>query len=196
VELARALGQKLGIRTEIVTLGFDELIDAVAAHRVDAAISALPVMPERTQEVRFSDAYAQAGVVLAVRQGDPAQGPADLAGRKVAVEWGSAGDAEARRLKEAAETPFILAPFDTVTAALDALANGETDAAIVDAISLKLHARAAELAQAGAPLASDPYVAVVPADAPDLLDAVNAALRTLERDGTLDGLRAQWLRPR
>ena len=68
-DLARALGGQLKIRTEIVSLGFDELIDAVAAHRIDAAISALPVLPERTQDVRFSDAYVQAGVVLAVPKG-------------------------------------------------------------------------------------------------------------------------------
>ncbi len=68
-DLAAALGGELGIKTEIVSLGFDELIDAVAAHRIDAAISALPVLPERTQDVRFSAPYVQAGVVLAVPQG-------------------------------------------------------------------------------------------------------------------------------
>ncbi len=90
-DLARALGGRLGIRTQITSLGFDELIDAVAAHRVDAAISALPVIPERTQGVRFSDPYVQAGVVLAARRDSGIAGPGDLAGRRVAVEWGSQG---------------------------------------------------------------------------------------------------------
>lgn len=195
VDLANAVGAALGIRTELVTLGFDELIDAVAHHRVDAAISALPILPERTKEVRFSDPYAQAGVVLAARAGSPIRAPADLAGLTVAVEWGSQGDAEARRLNEAATTKFTLKPYDTVTASLDALAAGEVDAAIVDAISLALHPRAADLTAVGAPLISDPYVIVVPADAPDLLDAVNRALRELESSGALDTLREKWLRP-
>ena len=81
VDLAQALGQRLGIRTEIVTLGFDELIDAVAAHRVDAAISALPIQPERTQEVHFSEPYVQAGVVLAARAGAGPAAVDDLAGK-------------------------------------------------------------------------------------------------------------------
>jgi polar amino acid transport system substrate-binding protein len=197
VDLARALGEELGIRTELVTLGFDELIDAVAAHRIDAAISALPIMPERTQDVRFSDPYAQAGVVLAAREGSGLRGPADLGGLSVAVEWGSQGDAEARRLNADAEagTLFALKPYDTVTAALDALAAGEVDAAVVDAISLAMHPRAAELTAVGEPLVSDPYVVVVAADAPDLLDAVNEALRRLEGDGRLEALRTRWLRP-
>jgi polar amino acid transport system substrate-binding protein len=194
-ELARALGGQLKIRTEITSLGFDELIDAVAAHRIDAAISALPVIPERTQDVRFSDPYVQAGVVLAVPKGSAMRGTADLAGRRVAVEWGSQGDAEARRLLAADKVQFELLPRETVTAALDATVAGEADAAIVDAISLALYGKSDRLSPVGEPLLSDPYVVVVAHDAPDLVAAINEALRTLESDGTLRSLREHWLRP-
>ncbi len=194
-DLARALGGELKIKTEITSLGFDELIDAVAAHRIDAAISALPVIPERTQDVRFSDPYVQAGVVLVVPKGSAIRGITDLAGRRVAVEWGSQGDAEARRLLSADKLQFQLLPKDTVTAALDATVAGEAEAAIVDAISLALYSQAAQLSPVGEPLLSDPYVVVVAHDAPDLLTAVNQALRTLESDGTLNALRERWLRP-
>jgi polar amino acid transport system substrate-binding protein len=197
-DLARALGGQLKIKTEIVSLGFDELIDAVAAQRIDAAISALPYIPERTQDVRFSDPYVQAGVMLAVRKESTIRSTADLAERRVAVEWGSQGDAEARKLLAGDEPGsvhlFELLPKDTVTAALDALAAGEADAAIVDAISLALYPQSQRLTTVGEPLLSDPYVVVVPYDAPDLLGAVNDALRRLESDGTLSGLRARWLR--
>lgn len=195
VDLAHAISDHWGIKTEIVSLGFDELLDAVAAHRVDAAISAMPIQPERTEEVRFSDPYVQAGVVLAVTMGSALAGPADLGGRRVAVEWGSQGEAAARRLRDDAETMFELLPRETVTLALDALVAGEADAAIVDAISLATHAQAARLVAVGAPLVSDPYIVAIPADAPDLLRAVNDALRALETDGTLDIIRARWLRP-
>lgn len=199
-DLARALGDQLGIKTEIASLGFDELLDAVAAHRIDAAISALPVIPERTREVRFSAPYVQAGVVLAARVGSSLTGIADLAGpagasRTIAVEWGSQGDAEARRLLAEGALAFELLPRESVTTALDAVAAGEVDAAIVDTISLALHPAAAQLAAIGAPLVSDPYVVVVAADAPDLLRAVDDGLAALESDGTLEQLRQRWLRP-
>ncbi len=90
---------------------------------------------------------------------------------------------------------FELAPSDTVTDALDATVGGEADAAIVDAISLALHPRTAELRTVGEPLLSDPYVVVVAYDSPDLLRAVNQALAALESDGRLEALRKQWLRP-
>jgi ABC-type amino acid transport substrate-binding protein len=145
--------------------------------------------------VRFSDSYVEAGIVLAVPQRSPIAGTADLAGKRVAVEWGSQGDAEARRLMAGGKLSFHLAPEDTVTAALDALAAGEANAAIVDAISLALYPKGGALKAAGPPLVSDPYVVVVSYDAPDLMKAVNASLRGLESDGTLDGLRKRWLRP-
>ncbi|MGE5602887.1 MAG: ABC transporter substrate-binding protein [Nitrososphaerales archaeon] len=193
-DLAAALGLQLKIKTEIVSLGFDELIDAVAAHRIDAAISALPVIPERTQDVRFSDPYVQAGVVLAVPTGSAIRGTADLAGRRVAVEWGSQGDAEARRLLAAGKSQFELLPKETVAAALDATVAGKADAAVVDAISLALYGQSGQLSTVGEPLFSDPYVVVVAHDAPDLLSAINESLRTLETDGTLTSLRGRWLR--
>ncbi|MEJ5197926.1 MAG: transporter substrate-binding domain-containing protein, partial [Anaerolineae bacterium] len=42
VDLAQAIAGRWGVRVEFVGIGFDQLLDAVAAHRVDSAISALP----------------------------------------------------------------------------------------------------------------------------------------------------------
>jgi ABC-type amino acid transport substrate-binding protein len=47
----------------------------------------------------------------------------------------------------------------------------------------------------GPPVFSEPYVIVVPADAPDLLREVNAALAKLAADGALAEIQARWLRP-
>lgn len=193
VDLAEAIAARWGVRTEFVGVGFDELMDAVAARRIDAAVSALPVIEHRTRDVAFSDPYIEAGTVLAVPLTSTLEGPADLAGRRVAVEWGSIGDAEARRL--ARELTGGLTPVvrESVDAALGAVLAGEADAALVDAISLALHPAAGRLRIAGEPLVSDPYVIVLPVGAPELLAEVNAALAALKSDGTLDRIYARWL---
>ncbi len=196
VDLAEAIAARWGVRAEIVSLGFDELMDAVAAHRVDSAISALPVIPYRTQEVWFSPPYVEAGIVLAVPRGSAIRGPADLAGRRVAAEWGSQGDVEARALQTQLEGNLELVLAESSDAALAVVAAGDADAAIVDAISLALARRAgSELVATGEPLRSDPYVVVAPADAPRLRSAVADALAALAADGTLADLRARWLAP-
>ena len=64
VDLANAIASRWGVKVEIVGVGFDELLDAVTAYRVDSAISALPVVEHRTREVAFSAPYVEAGVLL------------------------------------------------------------------------------------------------------------------------------------
>jgi ABC-type amino acid transport substrate-binding protein len=194
-DLAAAIAADWGVRLEIVSLGFDELMDAVAAEQVDTALSALPVVPHRTEELHFSQPYVDAGIVLAARSDGSVRSRSDLSGRRLAAEWGSAGDAEARALQEQLGGAVTLVLRDTMTAALDAVVNGEADAAAVDAITLALYSNRDRLLIDAGYLTREPYVAVVPAHAPDLLAALDASLRRLESNGTLDEIRGRWLRP-
>ena len=193
VDLARAIAAHWGVKVELVSMGFDQLLDAVAAKRIDSAISGMTVVDYRTKDVSFSSPYIEAGLVLAVPHGSAVHGTADLAGRRVAVEWGSEGDGEARTLQKLlADAPPQLVLRESSDEALAAVAAGDADAAIVDAITLALY-RNADLVAVGAPLQSDPYVVVVPARSPQLLQAVNDALSALAADGTLATLKARWL---
>lgn len=193
VDLANAIAAAWGVRVEIVGLGFDELLDAVHAHKVDSALSALPVSPQRTQDVAFSAAYVEAGLLLVTRAGSDVASLDALAGRRVAAEWGGSGDAEARQLARRWDGNLVLVLRAAPAEALDALLAGEADAALVDAISLALHPRGGELVSVGEPVIGDPYVIVVPRDAPDLLREVNAALAALEASGELAEIRGRWL---
>ena len=197
VDLAEAIAAHWGVRVAIGGIGFDQLIDAVAAQQVDSALSALPRFPERAKEVSFSSPYVEAGIVIAVPAGSDIGRADDLSGRKVAAEWGSAGDAEARGLRARLSGGLELVLRESGELALGAVLSGEADAAVVDAISLALFDPAGEqLMSVGPPLRPDPYVAIVPADAPDLLGHVNEALAALETDGVLPALRARWLSPK
>lgn len=194
VDLANAIAGRWGVRVEFVGVGFDELVDAVAARRVDSAISALPVFEHRTQEVAFSAPYVEAGVLLVAPRGSAITKPADLAGRRLAVEWGSTGDAQARALQRELSGNLTLVLRESSDGALQAVLAEEADAAAVDAVSLALFdAGRGDLVAVGEPLVSDPYVIVVPAGAPKLLDAIDEALAALEADGTLAQIRARWL---
>lgn len=195
VDLANAIAAAWGVQAEIVGVGFDELLDAVHAHRVDSALSALPVVPSRTREVSFSAPYVEAGLLLVVPQASALPDIDGLAGQRVAAEWGSRGDAEARALAQRWDSDLTLVLRESTPASLDAVLAGEADAALVDAISLALYPRRAALKIVGPPVVSDPYVIVVPRAAPDLLRAVDEALAALEANGTLAEMRGRWLRP-
>jgi len=194
VDLANVIAARLGVRVEVVGVGFDELIDAVTAHRIDSAISALPVLEQRTREVSFSMPYVEAGILLVALHEKAITKPADLAGRRLAAEWGSAGDAQARALQQELGGNLTLILRESPDLALQAVLTGEADAAAVDAVSLALFTAGKDkLSAIGEPLQSDPYVIVVPANAPKLLGAINGALAALEADGTLAQIRADWL---
>ncbi len=193
VDLARAIAAQWGVEAQIEGLGFDGLVDAVYAGRIDSAISALPYQPERTQDVAFSDAYFEAGLVLVTPAGsDVVASVNDLTGRRLAVEWGSEGDVQARLLRRRFPN-LALAPLDTPQAALLAVAEGQADAALVDHISaLQFTASDQRLSISPQVVVSDPYVIVLPRKAPELQAQVAQALRALQADGTLDALEARW----
>lgn len=196
VDLAEAIAAAWGVRVEIVSIGFDQLVDAVEAKRVDSALSALPVFEERARDVSFSRPYFEAGLVLAAPPAALIRLPDDLAGQRVAAEWGSAGDAEARALNRRLAGGVTLVLRDSVDQALDAVLAGDAEAALVDAVDLALYDRGrGRLAAVGKPVQSDPYVIVAPVDAPKLLAALNETLAQLDANGTLAQIQARWLRP-
>jgi len=195
VDLARELGRRLGVEVRFVpNLSYDGLYDALAADQVDVLISALAVNPTRTADFAYSDAYFDAGQVLVV----PERGAAitkmdDLAGRVVAVEFGSRGDLAVRELGGQVGDITLLR-CETSADAVGAVLAGNADAAVVDHVTaLAWVGRNPELTILDGVLASEPY-AVVAADADGaLIEVINRALAGLRGDGTLDQLVQEWL---
>jgi polar amino acid transport system substrate-binding protein len=57
MDLARAIGEKLGVEVEIQDMPFDSLIAAVQEGKIDAVIAAMQATPERDETVDFSISY-------------------------------------------------------------------------------------------------------------------------------------------
>ncbi|MGC8826932.1 MAG: substrate-binding periplasmic protein [Anaerolineae bacterium] len=136
VDLAGALAAELGVRAEFLNIGFDSLYDQLLAGRFDAVISALPVDYTWTEDVRYSEPYFQAGLVLVTTRAlaSTIQRPEDLVGRRAAVEWGSEGDAFIRQLEREQGQVEVLA-VGSPAEALGTVRAGEADACLVDAVS-------------------------------------------------------------
>lgn len=196
VDLARTLAERWGVDVQFIPISFDGLIDGLLAEQYDVIISAFPYDPRLTQDVAYSEPYFSAGQVLVVRNGEEAiAGPDDLAGRRVAVEWGSGGDLEARRLADQLGNLDIV-PLETPAAALDAVRTGQADAALVDAVSaygyLGDHAG---LQIAGTPLTGERYIIVVHPESRRLLEEIDTALADLREAGFFRELQAKWFEP-
>ena len=189
VDIANELARRLGVRAEFVVTGRDGLYDVLAVGQAEATISALNVDPAREGKWRYSTPYFDAGQVFIWR----AAAPTDSAGLRIAVEFGSEGDAAARRWARRHAGVTVLT-HDTVTAALDALSRGEADAALVDAISARqLIPKVYADLEVGEYAAPDPLAVAVWGESVQLLNELNRGLADMQRDGTLDAIIAAWL---
>ena len=195
VDLARAIGQRLGVEVELVNVGFDSLYDALYVGRFDAIVSALPYDTLLYGDVAYSISYFNAGQVLVAR-GDETEisKTNDLSGKRLGVELASEGDVLGRRLQrkiEGLELEHYMTPQDVLLA----LQEGKVEAVIVDAVSAyQFIATEGGVQVVGHPLTDELYVVAVQLDSPLLLKVINEALVEMREDGTTARLQEKWFR--
>ena len=196
VDLAKAIAATWQVELEIEAIGFDSLLDALKAGKIDSVVSAYPYDGRLTRDFIFSVPYFDAGLRLVVREGSLIQDVSDLSEKRVAVEWGSMGDMVGRRL-ERNGTALVLMAFETPQEAIEALrTRADIDALLVDNVTLReAQGSGANLIAVGQPLEGNPYVVVLPARANDLERQVAKALATLREDGTMTALEDRWFSP-
>jgi len=197
IDLARALASELGLEAQFTYFGYDGLYDALATKQVDALVSALVIVPERTQDVAYTDAYYDAGQVLIVPQGAAVAQLEDLRDGTLAVELGALGHVEAQAWQR--RLPGLkVTTYGSVDEALAAVVAGAAGAALVDSVSGRLYLRDhpdAALSRVPGPVTSEPYSVAVRIGDRTLQRRLNEALRALAVSGELDAIVSRWLGP-
>lgn len=89
-DIARLIGDSLGLKVEIQVANFDSIIPGMAAGRYDMTVSSMTPTKERMKVLDFVD-YMAMGTSIAVPQGNPANIAKyqDLCGKKVGLLTGS-----------------------------------------------------------------------------------------------------------
>jgi arginine/lysine/histidine/glutamine transport system substrate-binding/permease protein len=112
IDLMNALGEAAGREVEFVSLPFDGLIPALQSNTIDAAISGMTITAERAQTIDFSRPYFEAGLAIAVREGDDEiESFEDLEGKRIAVQIGTTGADQANSVADASVSTFDNAPW-------------------------------------------------------------------------------------
>lgn len=191
-EIMREVARRLGVEIQFFAHGGDGLYEALDVGQVDVLAGQVVIDPKRTGLYRYSAPYYDAGQVLVVPAGTEAIDLASFAGGRVAVELGSEGDAVARRAQTV--DPLLLIHTADPASALDAVAAGAADAAIVDHLSAQEVLRERPGFQIlRAPVTSEPYALVTRFSSPELARRLQEALLAMQADGTLDLLYREWL---
>lgn len=185
VDIAEAIAQELGVTLEVVDMDFDGIVMAVQSGQGDLGVAGMTNTEERRKTVDFSVNYVDTAQMIIVKEGSPIAGPDDLAGKIIGVQLGTTGDLYATDYVEGAE----MSRFKTGTDAGMALANGQVDAVVIDAMPAEQIAGANEgLVILDTPLTEEQYAIAIAKDKADLKAVVDSVLEKLLADGTVDAL--------
>jgi ABC-type amino acid transport/signal transduction systems, periplasmic component/domain len=128
VDLINAIGKQMGYEVKIQNTGFDGLIPALEAGNVDAVISAMTITEERGKKVNFTKPYYKSGLSVVVKSDNNViKGFKELEGKNIAVQIGTTGAEEAKKIKDAK-----VREFNTVPEAFLELKAGGVDAVVND----------------------------------------------------------------
>jgi polar amino acid transport system substrate-binding protein len=131
-DLAKAIGQVLGLKINMVNATFDTIIPGLASGKYDLGMSSFTDTLERQKTVDFVT-YFIAGTSFYVKASGPGIASlAGLCGHKVAVEKGTtqAADAQAQAPKcQSAGNPLTVEIFNDQNAVNLALSSGRADVA-------------------------------------------------------------------
>ena len=190
IETAQAIADKLGLELQIDDMDFDAALLSVQQGKADIVMAGVTVTDERKAVMDFSDSYATGIQSIIVPEGSDIASPDDLAGKKIGTQRGTTGYIYC---SDDFGDDNVVAYDDGLTA-VQALNNGQVDAVVID------NAPAQEFIAANPGLkildtsyAEEDY-AIGMAKGSSLEDAVNAALKELKADGTLQAIVDKYIK--
>jgi polar amino acid transport system substrate-binding protein len=193
VDLAQALGARLGMPVDIQNLPFSGLIPALRTGKIDLVISSMTSTPERAQSIDFSEPYLKTGLCLLVGARTNIQSIADCdrSGQSIVVVRGTTGHLYAVQHVRAARVLVLDQPATCVLEVVQ----GKAEAFIFDQMStLKNWQKNPETTRALlTPFQEETWAIGLRKGNDDLRAKVNAFIDAFRKEGGFEKLGDKWL---
>lgn len=195
-DLARKLGQELNRPVRLVTLKWEEQIDALLGKKIDLIMSGMSITPTREVRIRFADPYLKSGLVAAFRAEDSRKYETKEGLLKgfavIAAARDTTGDIFLKRDFPRSTRKVVLSKAGD---AVYELKRRAIDVFIHDApyILWMVSANEADLTALWEPLTQEDLAWGIRKDDDALLSQVNSALKKWRGDGTMEAVLAKWL---
>ena len=129
-ELATAVCEKLGVEPEFVEINWDTKVVELDAKSIDCIWNGMTLTDDIMANTATTKAYAKNAQVVVVRDGTDYSSTADLVGKTVVAEAGSAGEAAIEGDENLAQADYVSKSVQTDC--LMEVAAGTADAAVLD----------------------------------------------------------------
>ncbi len=198
VDLFTAVAKKLGLKVAFQNANFDSIITGVQGNKYDVGVSSFTVNPQREKQATMIS-YFNAGTQWAAPAGNPKKvDPQKPCGLTVAVQKGTVQQEVDLPPKEkackAAGKPINVLVYTGQDQATAAVVSGKADAMLADSpvVAYAVKQSAGKLEAAGDIYDAAPYGYVVSNANAKFGDAIVAALKSLQADGTYTEILKNW----
>ena len=187
-ELATAVCEKLGVEPEFVEINWDTKETELAAKSIDCIWNGLTLTDDREENMACTKPYVKNAQVVVVKDGTEYTSTADLVGKTVVAEAGSAGETTIQEDENLAQADYVSKSVQTDC--LMEVAAGTADAAVLDlTLASAMIGEGTDYANLAIKdeLNAEEY-GVAFRKGSDVAEAVNAAFDELKADGTMQKL--------
>jgi polar amino acid transport system substrate-binding protein len=192
------IAKRLNATVVYENISWDAMIPAVSEGQYDMGMTGITIREDRMEMVDFSDKYMTSQMVMMVR-GDEA---------RFSDAASFAADPDLLMGAQPGTTPFYVGVyevldgdeanpriklFETFGASVQALRAGDVDVVLTDGTAGRGYTEASDgaLKLVGEPLGTEDFGFIFPKGS-DLVAPINAAIASMEADGTLDSLDVKW----
>ena len=130
VDFVNAVAKEAGYKVNIEHVGWDPIFVEIKNKTADFAVSAITITPERQQTYDYTVPYFLSKNEILVPKGSSIKSAKDLAGKKIAVQNGTTGQAVVEKLF--GTNNANLKKFENNNLAILELKNGGVDAVVAD----------------------------------------------------------------
>ena len=187
-ELATAVCKKLGVEPDFVEINWDTKVVELDAKSIDCIWNGMTLTDDIMANTATTKAYAKNAQVVVVKEGTDYTSTADLAGKTVVAEAGSAGETAIAEDAGLAQADYIY--MSVQTDCLMEVAAGTADAAVLDlTLANAMIGQGTDYADLKIvdELNAEEY-GVAFRKGSDAAAAVDAAFDELKADGTMEAL--------
>ena len=132
IDLAKAVAEEMGLEVRFQPVVWDNIAFEMNNKNVDVIWNGCSITPERLEIFDFSEPYMKNSQVVVVLQDSPYQTLADLAGKQIGTQSGSASEEAIAANEEFASSIAGISGYATFDKVLMDLEAGRIEAAVAD----------------------------------------------------------------